>query len=370
MPPTWPPPSPSSPVLPAPSTPTFSLLPPWFTRELPLPSSPLRRRLSHAPLSPRSDAAGASRTLQGVNTETCILSSCICAERAALAQLRLAPGGWRWVDAVYIAATSPTLVTPGLLCREFLSEFSPAVAARREALLGGGGGGAGAAALPAVTLPPADPDGDIAIVLFSSDQTLSARYRLLELYPYAPLYHGVPHAQLADRGAAFAARCAPVTEGALAALAAGAPHLAPLLHAAVALHAAVLALAAKPHDGDALYPVHLAAGALLSTGGVALARQLKGLEYGCSADAVVRLSGRFCVGGVGAGEGLGEPLLLLQVDQFGTCLARRDFLGVRSAVFYDWHFFNLCDHAPAPPLPPPHEFLLQAENRLPVTHFR
>ena len=141
-------------------------------------------------------------------------------------------------------------------------------------------------------------------------------HALSALFPFPPLYNGVPHAHVARVGASFAAGTAvAVSEAALAGAAPPAP-LASRLPAAAALHGAVAALAAAPHDGDALYPLHLAAGALLSDGTVRLARQLKGLEYGCSADAVVRLTGAF-----GGGAGAPSPLLLIQVDQFGNCLA-------------------------------------------------
>jgi hypothetical protein len=56
--------------------------------------------------------------------------------------------------------------------------------------------------------------------------------------------------------------------------------------------------------------VHLAAGVLFADGGRLLARQLKGLEYGCSADAVVRLSGALAPERAVA--------LLVQADQFGN----------------------------------------------------
>ena len=256
-----------------------------------------------------TDAAGHLRTAQGVNSETCVLSSCICAERTALVQLRLFPWGWRHINAVYITSSAPppTLVSPGLLCREFMAEFSPAAAAVRERLTGSGGGVA--TAFPA-------PPTDVTVVLLSCDGAHEARHTLSALFPFPSLYHGVPHAHLAAVGASFAGFATPVTEASLAA-ASPPPQLAALLPAAAALHKEVATLAAKPHGGDALYPIHLAAGALLSDGSIILARQLKGLEYGCSADAVVRLSGALGGGGAGALT----PLLVVQADQFGNCPA-------------------------------------------------
>ena len=259
-----------------------------------------------------TDTTGQLRTAQGVNSETCVLSSCICAERAAMLQLRLHPKGWRYINTVYITSSAPppTLVSPGLLCREFMAEYSGAAAVARERLTGTGaaeGAVGGGGALPA-------PPSDISIVLFSCDGAHEARHALSALFPFPPLYNGVPHAHVAAVGASFAAGTAvAVSEAALSGAAPPAP-LAARLPAATALHKAVAALAAAPHAGDALYPLHLAAGALFDDGTVRLARQLKGLEYGCSADAVVRLTGAF-------GEGGPKPLLLIHCDQFGNCLA-------------------------------------------------
>ena len=247
------------------------------------------------------DQEGQERSVEGVNTETCVLSSCICAERTALVQLRLAPTGWRYVRGVYITASCEALITPGLLCREFLSEFSEATAAVREGHLG------------QQLTPPADPAGDIAIVLFSASGSATARHWLSELYPHPPLYHGVPNAQLAGVGQAFAQGVAEAASGAALAAALAGARLPAAPAAALALHQAVARLAAEPHEMDDLYPVHLAAGALFSDGESVLARQLKGLEYGCSADAVVRLTGSF-----GRGR---QVALLLQCDQHGNCIA-------------------------------------------------
>ena len=247
------------------------------------------------------DREGAVRHTHGVNAETCVLSSCICAERSALVQLRLSPTGWRYVRAVYITASCEALITPGLLCREFMSEMSEAACAVREAhgAQGPGAGGGGARTCA--------PDGDINIVLCNAAGAV-ARHALLELYPHPPPYHGVPNARLEATGLAAAQRAAAPSASALEGLLGGA-----LAAAAAALCLQATALAAQPHELDDLYPVHLAAGVLFEDGSHALARQLKALEYGCSADAVVRLSG---------GLARRRPAaLLVQSDQFGNLLA-------------------------------------------------
>jgi hypothetical protein len=63
------------------------------------------------------------RHVLGVNTETCVLPSAICAERTALVQLRLRHPPCAGIRGVYITTTetgSGALITPGLLCREMM----------------------------------------------------------------------------------------------------------------------------------------------------------------------------------------------------------------------------------------------------------
>jgi cytidine deaminase len=242
------------------------------------------------------DSHGTQRSVEGVNSETCVLSSCICAERTALVQLRLAATGWRFVRKVYITATCTALITPGLLCREFLSEFSEASCAVRERHEG------------SALAPPANPCGDIDIVLFNDSGNFK-KHSLAALYPHPPLYHGVPNAMLESAGESFPRE--PVSL--LTLQSAGAGLDAALLPAAEGLCRAVTRLASEAHEMDELYPIHLAAGALFADGETSLARQLKGLEYGCSADAVVRLSGCFKKGRAVA--------LIVQSDQYGNLIA-------------------------------------------------
>jgi hypothetical protein len=75
----------------------------------------------------------------------------------------------------------------------------------------------------------------------------------------------------------------------------------------------------------------LTAGVLFDDGSVAVSRQDKGLEYGCTVDAVTKL----CAAIEGSGEAQGaatqqqqeqprprrKPLVVMQVDQLGICHA-------------------------------------------------
>jgi hypothetical protein len=57
----------------------------------------------------------------GTNTEPCFIGSSICSERSAILQMRMKR--YTRFEKLYLTADADTLITPGLLCREFLTEF-------------------------------------------------------------------------------------------------------------------------------------------------------------------------------------------------------------------------------------------------------
>jgi len=198
-----------------------------------------------------------------------------------------------------------------------MSEFSGEVCRRRETLEG-------------VSLPSGAPlTDDIQIVLFSHSAAAGgsggeaagkqlARYSLKELYPHPPIYHGVGRSFLHGMASNFADRMSAVNDredGDLAACLGGRVGL----KQTTALYRAVLSLAKTPHSSDANHPLHLAAGVLFSSGEMVTERQFPALEYGCTVDAVTRLSA--AMGGrVDSDHSKkDQPLLLLIVDQFGIC---------------------------------------------------
>lgn len=283
------------------------------------------------------DGDGATRFVEGVNSETSVLASAICAERCALLQLRLRPS-FGAIKAVYITTLSAgdeahppgprrtgggVLITPGLLCREMLSAYGPA--GTRVFLF-------------THDWAPA-PDETGASGGHSSRMDAAGRhavYRLGDLYPHPPLYNGVPRGRLPAHAGTFATRASPFapphidargfvpTPGsrlsadvAAAAAAPGAEAGAGLgvVEAALArLHAHLTAVAAAPDPADQLYPVNLAAGALLADGGTISAREDKGLEYGCTVEAPVKLAAALLAA---ARRGV-RPLAVLVVDQWGV----------------------------------------------------
>lgn len=256
-------------------------------------SRPIHSDFLVAALVVYEDESGGVGVVEGLNAETCVLTSAICAERAALLRLRVEPGGCRAVRSVYITSTADdgALVTPGLLCREFMCEYA------------------------------ASAGRDVRVVLCSAAAGgAAAVHALSALYPHPPLYHGVPRAHAVAAGEAFAARAVRPSATSLAPLVAGGG-VGLTGEALAALHAAVTALAAGACGGasDRLYPIHLAAGALLSNGSHALARQDKCLEYGCTADAVTRLG--YVLAQSSSPDPAPRALALVQCDQFGNCIA-------------------------------------------------
>lgn len=274
------------------------------------------------------------RSVCGVNSETCVLSSSLCAERCAINQLRLTFSpeggghGYRHIKSVYICTSHDMLITPGLLCREYMCEFG--LPSSRIFLL------------TKDYIPAPDELGRAEHV--SSVRDAAGQHTVLQLrdlYPYPCMYHTIPRGAVATWAARYASTTVKVEAGALDARRlkctagtqlerdlvaamdadrtdASAP-LRVLESRIVALYQAATALAATPHASDSLYPIHYAAGVLLSDGTAAVARQDKALEFGSSLDATCKLASVVLErAAVTAGV---VPLVLLHVDNYGVCHA-------------------------------------------------
>lgn len=270
------------------------------------------------------DDTGATRFTTGVNSEVCSITGCICAERTAALQLRLSPVRVSRIEAVYITATASEIITPGLLCREFLSEIGQ----------------------PGTRVIMFTPDWQPSDGLGSAPQGQFVSSTLGDLYAYPCLYRGVQRAQLLTTAESFAAKAAKLdfaaartlfsqepqaasTGSALAQLSAATfaalpGLLSPGAAAATGIDAAVVKLYKRVVDAasaagpvpaqDTLYPIHYAAGVLFAQGGMAVARQDLCLEYGCSADAVHKLAHTIQLASSSA---QGAPTVLLMADQYG-----------------------------------------------------
>lgn len=313
------------------------------------------------------DINGETRYVVGANSETCIMTSCICAERTGLVQLRLQPHGYQYITSVYITTTAKdVLITPGLLCREYMQEYRgfidvPTGNVSKSPLLA------------------QRPSRDVRLVLLTQDLTVSLGaevatspglhqadvkqgkleiFSLAEMYPVPPLYHRVERKNLVDTATEFASimeHFAPQTgestglrkvsqtiEKRLRALQAADPSfsldawmqdtkdsrslLDSIEEKLQTLYAQAQQTAADIVPADSLYPIHLAAGLLFSDGSIHVARQDKCLEYGCSIDGSEKLS--YLVKDQSRSENSNAssapsrvPLILLQTDQYGILQA-------------------------------------------------
>lgn len=206
---------------------------------------------------------GRLRAVAGVNSEPCSLCGAICAERSALVQLRLFKQP-PVVECVYLTSDASEPITPGMLCREYMSDCfcSP----------------------------------DTAVVSAgAADGAPALRTTLGELFPSPPLLRGVPRAQLAATAERLGEQGAAGAAAFFACAGAAGPGLSRLFSRLLLLATSDQGSAVRPApaartpdeqsgvapdslathacmppsplmSAEALHPIKLAAGALLSDG--------------------------------------------------------------------------------------------------------
>jgi cytidine deaminase len=301
-----------------------------------------------------ADEGGQRHHVIGHNAEVAqpALTGAICAERDAMTTAlgshhsRLAS-----IQKIYIISDAPAPITPGNLCREFLSEY-------------------GEPTTPLLMVAASEPSHS------SSSSIVSMRATLGELYPHPPILRRVPQGQALQRaadlvaaaggapfgpGSDFQADMWPVGKEFCAKLYAlsrirvcssfASRSLVPLTGndrcRYERVHALALGSAGRGGDmgsdalnvtgltDDGIHPMRIAAGAIFSDGKIVATLQRKALEYGCTSDAVVQLM-PFLLGAHGTivdqrnistpenehgwpveNGSTGRPVLLMQVDQCG-----------------------------------------------------
>lgn len=257
----------------------------------------------------------------GANVECANIGGALCAERSCIAQLQLLPV--RRVRKVYIVSDADECLTPGTLCREFLSS-SP---------------------------------------LFSRDTPFIMRARrcrpcvstLAELYPFPSLYDRVPRGEVLDHARAFCSRVVASCDcGDHSSSVTADNKLTPengkdAPQRFIAEQATLLAddkerqvyakaLEATARDNrDDLFPLRYAAGVLFSDGEIRTVWQHKTLEYGSSLDPISKLI-PFIEAKQIAGEDGATAVFMLQVDQFGILHAPS---ARARAYFFEYAFHDL-----------------------------
>ncbi|TYZ63647.1 hypothetical protein PybrP1_006780 [[Pythium] brassicae (nom. inval.)] len=269
---------------------------------------------------------GSHRHVVGANCECANIGGALCAERSAICQLQLLPVAH--VRKVYIVSDADVCLTPGTLCREFLSS-SPLFTRQTPFLM-------------------------------RAAKCQPCTATLEELYPYPSLYDRVSKDDVLPFGRAFCDK-AVVLAGA-AATGDSSSERSPFVQLQLqrmspverAVYLAALDATALDTRDD-LFPLRYAGAALFSDGDIKVTWQHKTLEYGSSLDPLSKLIPfidekqlgaarlRFdkdgdAVVAAAAAPPTATPVFVVQVDQFGILHA--PFARVR-AFFYEYDFQDL-----------------------------
>ena len=152
----------------------------------------------------------------GTNDEPCAISGSLCAERAALLQLRFVPN-LRQITRVVIVTDSPQPISPGMLCREFMSSHPAIDPATLEIVLGSAVCGCCGLDLsgPEVgqsSLDDLEGQGCLTRTAATRHDFRRTRTTLAELYPHPSPYVRLTAAEAEEVGSKYAQRLASTNE--------------------------------------------------------------------------------------------------------------------------------------------------------------
>ncbi|KAJ0394222.1 hypothetical protein P43SY_001037 [Pythium insidiosum] len=228
------------------------------------------------------DLDGNHKHIIGGNCECANIGAALCAERSAICQMQFLPV--KHVRKVYIVSDAEVCLTPGTLCREFLSSspfFTPQTPFISRATK----------CKPCVTT-------------------------LQELFPFPSVYSHVRRPDVLTFGHAFCAKAVgsnetPNNDDVTPFMQAQTKSMTSLEQEA---YLAAVRATEKDHRDD-LFPLRYAAAVVFSNGSVRVAWQHKTLEYGSSLDAISKLI-TFIEDEMTKDASV-RPTLIVQVDQFG-----------------------------------------------------
>ena len=228
--------------------------------------------------------------VQGSNAEQGYIGGAICAERAALCQLRFMKSPI--IRKVVVVTDSKHPLSPGALCREFLTSHV---------------------------------DPDVIVLMGNSDGDEISKCSMKELWPYPYLYRKQCRSNLLNAMESTSATVKTVDSL--------------NIDAAIRLHAKALT-ENKKDSQDSIHPVRLSAAVLFDDGSISTAWQLKGLEYGCTLDPVTQLildmeRKKYCLpcnndDTDSTSKAFTKPTMLIMVDQMGV--AHAPFAQARSLL--------------------------------------
>lgn len=245
---------------------------------------------SNLPRPVSDNQRGSRQYVIGTNDEPGgFIGGSICAERAALVQLRFLPNAK--VIKIVIVTDNEKPISPGMLCREFMAGHSSI-------------------------------SWDAPIVLAGTERSSDAGYNitkttLRQLYPYPSPYARLTASQANDFGSSFKEtereKRTSLSESVVESL---------------------MSSACKSSLKDTLtnlHPIQFGAAVLFENGTIEVAHQQKALEYGASLDAVSQLVPHI-------DQSLARPVALVQVDSFG--IAHAPFAPARA--FLSEHGYGDC----------------------------
>lgn len=216
----------------------------------------------------------------GANAEPGNINGSICAERAAICRLRFLVQPR--ILKVSVVTDSPQPISPGPLCREFLSSVA---------------------------------DLNTPVVIGNGKGDKFFEYPLSYLIPHPYIYRKQLRHQIVAFAKEFGSACFPCTSSYAGVL-------------SVDLRQRLLNAAREVNQydrEDSLHPIRLSAAVLYSDGTTTSAWQMKGLEYGCTGDAVEALvhnmAHTMTLKHYNPGGAFLRPVAIVMVDQFGVCHA-------------------------------------------------
>ena len=253
----------------------------------------------------------------GTNDEAGYMGGAICAERAAMVQLRFVPN--LRITKVVISTDSINPITPGLLCREFLAG-KPQVPWEVPVITTGCG-----------CSNCGKKDEDLFLdnrshceefftatpcEIQDNNHSIPALVTTIRhLYPFPSPYTRLTASQQTALGEAYSARASQHFD---------------TLEEPDSKRLLELAIMEARRNISELHPIQFGAAVIFDDGVIVTSRQANALEYGCTLDAVSQLAGHFQEGG--------NPVLLVQADQFG--IAHAPFAPARA--FLTEHGFAHC----------------------------
>ena len=247
----------------------------------------------------------------GANDEPCYINGSICAERAALVQLRFLP--LKKISKVVITTDACNPIFPGMLCREFMSSH-PYIDPHNMPIITAGSVCQNEACKLNIGTKASSSYMDKLENGCTSIKTNTGKYvhhweviktTLPALYPHPSPYTRLSASESIQVGKSFSNSVRLFTVGDKSNLSEDEQKL-------------VLETTKAAQNGDdrgELHPIQYAAAVLFEDGSIETSCQRKSLEYGCSIDAVTQLL--TSIEKKQKEKQTTKPKILVQTDQFG-----------------------------------------------------